>query len=254
MAARASRWPGWIFDGPAPNRPSAGFRSAGIPGCSFSGASVTGLVCQPSDPSCRGVQCPSRPDAALSLRIDRVPYGHPDALLLIEEVQAEYVRRYGSRDETPARPGDVRAARRQLLRRLPATRGHDLPVATGAWRMRSDVEALGSHAHRRGQADVRRRLGARRRVTRARCWPTSSGRRPTAGAEVMILETGMPQPEAIAPLRVRRLHRDPGLRPLQGLPRQPLLRAAAHALDFRHGHLRRQRAGPGRTSTASRTG
>ena len=38
------------------------------------------------------------------LRIVPVEYGHPDALRLIEEVQQEYVVRYGSRDETPLDP------------------------------------------------------------------------------------------------------------------------------------------------------
>ena len=35
------------------------------------------------------------------LELRRVGYGHPDALLLVEEVQAEYVARYGGPDESP---------------------------------------------------------------------------------------------------------------------------------------------------------
>ena len=38
------------------------------------------------------------------VRIERVPYGHPDAMLLIDEVQAEYVVRYGGPDQTPLDP------------------------------------------------------------------------------------------------------------------------------------------------------
>ena len=38
------------------------------------------------------------------LRIERVGFGDPDALLLIERVQEEYVVRYGGRDETPLDP------------------------------------------------------------------------------------------------------------------------------------------------------
>jgi hypothetical protein len=34
------------------------------------------------------------------LSLVRVGYGHPDAMLLIAEVQAEYVVRYGGPDET----------------------------------------------------------------------------------------------------------------------------------------------------------
>ena len=44
------------------------------------------------------------PEPGPELRIERVPYGHPDAQLLVEEVQAEYVRRYGGRDDTPIDP------------------------------------------------------------------------------------------------------------------------------------------------------
>ena len=44
-----------------------------------------------------------RPDPGV-LRIERVDYGHPDAMHLIEEVQAEYVVRYGGPDRTPLDP------------------------------------------------------------------------------------------------------------------------------------------------------
>ena len=37
-------------------------------------------------------------------RIERLPITHPDADLLVEEVQEEYVVRYGGRDETPIDP------------------------------------------------------------------------------------------------------------------------------------------------------
>ena len=41
---------------------------------------------------------------ARELRIDRVPFTHPDAQRLVAEVQAEYVVRYGGPDETPLEP------------------------------------------------------------------------------------------------------------------------------------------------------
>src|SRR5204862_11037 len=44
------------------------------------------------------------PAAPRSPEIRRVGYGHPDALRLIDEVQAEYVVRYGGPDETPLDP------------------------------------------------------------------------------------------------------------------------------------------------------
>ncbi len=87
------------------------------------------------------------PDDAVSgpiltpvLRIERVGFGHPDALLLIEAVQEEYVARYGGRDATPLDP---------LMFEPPAGSFYvgyvdDVPVASGAWRRRGDVEAFGT--------------------------------------------------------------------------------------------------------------
>ncbi|MBI2245013.1 MAG: GNAT family N-acetyltransferase [Nocardioides sp.] len=94
--------------------------------------------------------------------VRRVGYGHPDALRLIAEVQAEYVVRYGGPDETPLDP---------LMFEPPAGSFYvgyldGVPVATGAWR-RSTVEAFGKSAA-------------------------------AHGAEAVVPETGLRQPEAIA--------------------------------------------------------
>ena len=92
------------------------------------------------------------PEPISQLRIERVPYGHPDALLLIEEVQAEYVVRYGGRDETPLDPAMFDPPGGSFfVGYLVTPEGVDLPVATGAWRMRSDVEALGSRRTAEGK-------------------------------------------------------------------------------------------------------
>ena len=127
------------------------------------------------------------------MRIERVPTTHPEAVRLVEEVQGEYVARYGGRDDTPLDPtvfDDPRGA---------FWVGYlgDEAVACGAWRLRGDLEALGSvrtaevkrmyvvaSARRRGLA--RELLGHLEETARA------------AGAEVMVLETGIGQPEAIA--------------------------------------------------------
>jgi GNAT superfamily N-acetyltransferase len=138
------------------------------------------------------------------LEIRRVGYGHPDALLLIEEVQQEYVERYGGRDETPLDPlmfeppdGSFFVGYRD-----------GAPVSTGAWR-RSPVTALGSDrtaeikrmfvARRARGAGLARRMLARLEVSAAE-----------HGAEVVILETGMRQPEAIA------LYESSGYTPIPG--------------------------------------
>jgi len=127
------------------------------------------------------------------LRIVRVGFGDPDALLLVEAVQEEYVVRYGGRDETPLDP---------LMFEPPAGSffvGYvdDEPVASGAWRRRGDVEAFGTvevaevkrmyvARHVRGRGLARAMLAHLERTARE------------AGARAMVLETGTAQPEAIA--------------------------------------------------------
>lgn len=127
------------------------------------------------------------------LELRRVGFGHPDALLLIEAVQEEYVARYGGRDDTPLDP---------MMFELPAGCffvGYldGQPVASGAWRRRSDVEAFGTSEaaeikrmfvlpSARGAGHARTVLGHLEQTARE------------AGAEVMLLETGTGQPEAIS--------------------------------------------------------
>jgi len=126
------------------------------------------------------------------LQIVRVDYGHPDAMRLIDEVQAEYVVRYGGPDETPLDP---------LMFAPPAGSffvGYvdGDAVATGAWR-RSGIAALGTDR----TAEVKRmyvvpraqRAGHARRML---AHLESSARE--AGFAAMVLETGDKQPEAIA--------------------------------------------------------
>ena len=126
-------------------------------------------------------------------RIDLLPITHPDAARLVEEVQLEYVARYGSRDETPIKPGYfAHPDGAFFVGYLDGT-----AVATGAWRRRSDVEALGSASSaeikRMYVAPAGRGLGLARAML-AHLEQTAAG----AGATVMILETGTGQPEALA--------------------------------------------------------
>ena len=125
-------------------------------------------------------------------RLERVPITHPDALLLIEEVQQEYVVRYGGRDETPLRPGEFAEPAGAFF--VGYVEGR--PAASGAWRRRTDVTVFGTsntaeikrmyvtHAHR-GEGLARLMLAHLEQTAAA------------AGAEVMVLETGTAQPEAI---------------------------------------------------------
>lgn len=122
-----------------------------------------------------------------------VPFGHPDALRLIAEVQQEYVVRYGGEDETPLDPAMFDPPRGSFFVGYVDGRA----VVSGAWRRREDVEALGSthtaEVKRMYVAPAARGLGLARLML-AHLESTAAG----AGAEVAILETGLRQPEAIA--------------------------------------------------------
>ena len=76
------------------------------------------------------------------LRLERVPITHPDALLLVEEVQEEYVVRYGGRDDTPLDPAAFDPPGGAFYVGYLG----DEPVATGAWRRRTDVEVFDTRA------------------------------------------------------------------------------------------------------------
>jgi len=130
---------------------------------------------------------------ATGLWLVRVGFGHPDALRLVEDVQQEYVARYGGRDDTPLDP---------LMFEPPAGSffvGYlaGQPVASGAWRRRGDVEAWGTteaaEIKRMYVAPAARGAGHARAVL---AHLESTARE--SGAEVMVLETGTKQPEAIA--------------------------------------------------------
>ena len=126
-------------------------------------------------------------------RIERVPITHPDASLLVEEVQQEYVVRYGGRDDTPLDPQVFEPPAGAFF----VAYLDDLPVASGAWRRRDDVAAYGTTR----TAEVKRMYvtGASRGLGLARAMLAhleTTARE--AGAEAMVLETGTAQPEAIA--------------------------------------------------------
>ncbi len=125
--------------------------------------------------------------------IVRVPLTHVDAQRLIEEVQAEYVVRYGGTDRTPLDPQMFEPPGGSFF---VAYRDGDA-TATGAWRRRDDVEVFGTRQtaeiKRMYVATAGRGTGLARRVL-AHLEDTAAA----LGAEAMILETGTAQPEAMA--------------------------------------------------------
>ena len=133
----------------------------------------------------------------------RVGFGHPDALLLIEAVQEEYVVRYGGRDETPLDP----AMFDPPLGSFWVGYRDGVPVVSGAWRRRDDVDAFGTRVtaevKRMYVAPAARGLG----MARAMLAHLEESAR-AAGFEATVLETGLAQPEAIA------LYESSGYRPI----------------------------------------
>ncbi len=127
------------------------------------------------------------------LHIERVSFADPAVQVLVAEVQAEYVRRYGGPDGTPLEPGVFDPPDGAFFV------GHlgDVPVAMGGWRLRPDVDRLGgalsAEIKRMYVAPAGRRMGLAR-VVLAHLERTAA----QAGAGAMVLETGVAQPEAIA--------------------------------------------------------
>lgn len=127
------------------------------------------------------------------MEIRRVRYTDPDPALLIEEVQEEYVRRYGGPDETPLEETLFDPPQGAFF----VGYLDGVPVAMGGWRFRDDVAALGftvAAEIKRMYVVPRARRGGLAREVLVHLEATAR----EAGAEVMVLETGIEQPEAIA--------------------------------------------------------
>jgi len=131
--------------------------------------------------------------SSLSWRVTRVPFTHPDAALLIAEVQREYVARYGGPDDTPLQPSYFEPPGGSFF----VGYLNDEPVATGAWRLRPEVSLSGLTPC----AEVKRMYvvpRAQRQGLAQRMLSHLEDTARAAGAAAMILETGSQQPEAIA--------------------------------------------------------
>ena len=128
--------------------------------------------------------------ALLDLRT--VDYDHPDAALLVARVQEEYAARYGSPDESPVDSAAFLPPEGLFLVGYRA----GVPVATGAWR-RSPVRALGGVAAgeiKRMYVVPEARGEGLARLVLAEIERTAA----EAGIDLLVLETGLRQPEAIA--------------------------------------------------------
>ncbi|MGW0825138.1 GNAT family N-acetyltransferase [Streptomyces sp. NPDC002845] len=126
--------------------------------------------------------------------IRRVPFDHPDAVKLNDQVQAEYAARYNDDgDATVVEPADF-APPRGLY--LIAYDERDRPVATGGWR----AQEKNDEGYADGDAEIKRMYvieEARGRGLARRILAALEEDARAAGRTRMVLETGQKQPEAV---------------------------------------------------------
>ncbi|QCX28611.1 GNAT family N-acetyltransferase [Nocardioides jishulii] len=157
--------------------------------------------------------------SGLGLRIERLPITHPDAARLVDEVQGEYVVRYGGQDESPVDPTEFLAPHGAFL----VGYVDDVAVATAAWRWVETPDVV-----RRGPTVELKRMYVvaawrNRGLARAMLAAVEADAR-AAGAASVVLETGLKQPEAMA------LYLSSGYREIAGFGHyadEPLSRAYA---------------------------
>ncbi|MBZ4321567.1 GNAT family N-acetyltransferase [Streptomyces huiliensis] len=129
------------------------------------------------------------------MRILPVPFDHPDAVKLNDEVQLEYQVRYDDEgDLTPLEPAHF-APPRGLY--LIAYEDDGTPVATGGWR----AQERNDEGYADGDAELKRMYvvpAARGRGLARRILALLEEDARAAGRVRMVLETGTEQPEAIA--------------------------------------------------------
>ncbi|MEV7862851.1 GNAT family N-acetyltransferase [Streptomyces hirsutus] len=129
------------------------------------------------------------------MNIRHIPYDHPDAVKLNDEVQAEYDIRYGDGgDATPMDPADFRPPNGIYLI---AYDENDTPAASGGWR----VQNANGEGNRDGDAELKRMYvieQMRGRGLARRILAALEDDARAAGRLRMVLETGTEQPEAIA--------------------------------------------------------
>ncbi|MEU3695628.1 GNAT family N-acetyltransferase [Streptomyces griseoviridis] len=124
-----------------------------------------------------------------------VPFDHPDAVKLNDEVQAEYAVRYGDDgDETYLEPAHFAPPRGLYLLAYDEA---GVPVASGGWR----AQEANEENYRDGDAELKRMFviePVRGRGLARRILAALEEDARAAGRTRMVLETGTKQPEAVA--------------------------------------------------------
>ncbi|QWF82819.1 GNAT family N-acetyltransferase [Amycolatopsis sp. CA-230715] len=126
--------------------------------------------------------------------IEPVSYDHPDAVLLMEQVQRVYEKLYGEADATPLDPDEFSAPHGLFL---VAYDDDGAPVASGAWRAHDGPAPF----FRAGDAELKRMYvteAARGRGYARGVLAELERAAISVGRKRLVLETGLRQPEAIA--------------------------------------------------------
>jgi GNAT superfamily N-acetyltransferase len=127
------------------------------------------------------------------LELRPLPIDHPDALVMITELQRFYAVRYGDGDSTPMEAAQFAAPAGYFV----VGYADGEPAACGGWRAReggepglrdgdAEIKRMYVRAAHRGRGYARRLLADLEQAARA------------AGRRRVVLETGTRQPEAIA--------------------------------------------------------
>jgi GNAT superfamily N-acetyltransferase len=130
-----------------------------------------------------------------------VSYDDPDATKLMDEVQQEYVVRYGDPDLTPMDAAQFTPPLGLFL----VGYLHDVPVASGAWRAHDGP----APDFQPGDAEFKRMYvtpSARGRGFARAILAELEGTAADAGRARVVLETGTEQPEAMALYRSSGYH------------------------------------------------
>jgi GNAT superfamily N-acetyltransferase len=141
----------------------------------------------------------------ISTVLRQVDYQDADAQLLIDEVQQEYVRRYGFPDGTPVDREEFNPPNGHFAVLYEAGR----PLAMGGWRFNEEARAaLGDQGRvvelKRMYVNPSGRGRGHARTVLAHLEQTAAA----AGADRIVLETGAPQTEAVS------LYRSSGYAPI----------------------------------------
>ena len=137
------------------------------------------------------------------MELRALPYDHPDATGLIDQLQQEYVLRYGDVDHTPVDPAEFAPPTGNFL----IGYVNQAAVACGGWRAAVDPELSV------GDAEIKRMYVTAAMRGRGLSRPILAELERLAaenGYHRLVLETGQNQPEALALYSSAGYHRIPG--------------------------------------------